>query len=299
MTRLRGAERSGHVSRFPAVHRGQVGAGVPRGAGFADDGVPGLAGTELAAGRAQKITDARRFAEREGFDFAERIIQPELIAHAALEDACAHGERAFGRDGTRQHALSIRGEGFARGGEARGIGGQGTGAFQEFGDGVEQCARARGGLLHDLAPHAFRAVNERRGFIEVTRRLAQERTEMAGDAPGLVLAALEFVEHDVEDGVERGGIHRVPAAVEVLAFAEQLAAKREAVEVLVAGEFARRDGIEERERTPAQLLLAGLELEVGVSKLAAGGLDSREGRVGRVVREHGFEVAVQQSLELA
>ena len=111
--------------------------------------------------------------------------------------------------------------------------------FEEHGDGFEQGTCARGGLFHDAAPDSFGTIDQDGGFGEIARSVFEERTEIAGDDAWFVFTALELVQEDVENLVERVGIERVTFALEVFAFAEQLAAKSEAVEMLLVGEFAR------------------------------------------------------------
>ena len=137
---------------------------------------------------------------------------------------------------------------FGRQGNFGGIRGFGLCFLEKDSDGIEERGCAGGGLLHDVAPDAFGTVHERDGFGEMARRGLQQRTQMAGDDARLVLAALELVEENAEDVIQGVGIESVAATLEVFAFAQELAAEGEAVEVLVVGEFAWRNGFQFGER---------------------------------------------------
>ncbi len=113
-----------------------------------------------------------------------------------------------------------------------------------------------------------------------------------------ILRPLQFVEQAVEDEIQRVGIQRVPPAVEILAFAQQQAAERQAVQLLFAGQLAGRKRVQALQRRPPQLLLAQFKGRAAAAQFAARALNPGTGRPGGIIRQGNLEMAVQQVVKL-
>ena len=183
-------------------------------------------------------------------------------------------------------------------GGAAGVAGRGVVSFQEGREGIEERAGAGAGLLHGFAPDALGLRDDGGVLGEVTGEFAEKGAEIAGGAGGFVVAALEFVEEDAEGGLGRAGIEMVKAAGVVFAFAQELGAEGEAVEVLFVGEVAGIEGVEFGERFLAALFLPRDKRGGGAAEVALGVANAGVGGGHGMIGEVGFEVAVEDRFEL-
>jgi alkylation response protein AidB-like acyl-CoA dehydrogenase len=118
-----------------------------------------------------------------------------------------------------------------------------------------------------------------------------------GGALWLVVAALQFVEENTQDRVERARIESMPAARKVLGLAQELAAKREAIELLLIREQARRDGVEFGERATAALFPSLLMAKVRAAEFSLAVADAGVRGGDGMLREEGLEKFFEQSFK--
>ena len=107
------------------------------------------------------------------------------------------------------------------------------------------------------------------------------------------------MQEQIEQRVESGGIHRATTPCVILAFAKELSAQREAVEVLLIRQFARTDTFQRTQGRSSLLLQLGFECLTHNTQLTFPGLEAGVCGENRLTLQECFEVSIENSLELA
>ena len=260
----------------------------------------GAVSAKASTGSFKQLPDPPHLTQRQGFDLAERVVQPQFIPHAALQRCGPDSEGARRRGRTLFHPLPVSLHGLPRGPNQPRIPRLRPRRLEESSHARQQRHTAFHGLFHDPQPYALGAADRRCGLVQKVRRLPEQRAQVGRRPPRLLVSALQLVEQDIQQMIRRIRFQRMPAPGIILAFLQQQAAQRQPVKLLLVRQLPRRNPLQraqrplplalalavERRRQPPQLPLA----------LAQAGAD---GAKDRVVVQQRLKVAREQPLKLS